>query len=106
MYFLNDRHDMFEYSIYTRVGTACPYISGKYNTLEQVMIRIGEIERKHNHYGQLFYIDNDFYQNKYNINITGIYYKVLRRPVADWEEFTTNENCINICNYYKNQKVS
>ena len=93
MYFLNDKHPKYEYALYVRVGNALPYISNTYNSFDDVCRQIKEIEKRHNHYRQFFYIDNDFYNNKYNlatISIKGIYYKILRRPVYDWEEFDNN----------------
>ena len=102
MYYLNDKHTDFEYAIYCRVGQALPYIQTILNSMEDVMLRIVEIEKKHNHYGQFFYIDNDFYDNKYSLSYNCTYYKILRRPVSDWEEFTTNETYFNnVINFYR-----
>ena len=45
-----------------------------------------ELEEKHKRLSTVYYVDNDFYNNKYNANEKGTYYKVLKRPIADWEE--------------------
>lgn len=107
MYYLNDKHYEYEYALYCRVGNACPYIREiNYITdMDGVYRYIEEIEKKHNHYRQIFYIDNDFYKNNYSINMNGTYYKFLRRKVQDWEEFgvkqgrATNNNIFYISNY-------
>ena len=102
MYYLNDKHSKYEYAIYCRVGRAIPYIKIIFNSLDDVYRHIAQIEKKHNRYNQFFYIDNDFYKNIYNISCGGTYYKVLRRPVADWEEFETETvKYFNVVNFYR-----
>lgn len=91
MYYLNDKHPQYEYALYKRIGQALPYIENTFNSIDDVYRYIEQIEKRHNHYGQLFYIDNDFYKNSYNISTGGTYYKFLRRPVSDWQEFSKNE---------------
>ena len=89
MYYLNDKHSKYQYGVFKQVGDACPYITElRFDNLEGLLYYIGEIERKHNRYRQPFYIDNDFYKNKYELREGGTYYKFLRRPVNDWEEFS------------------
>ena len=101
MYYLNDRHPEFEYAVYCKVGQACPYLVPRtFESMNEVNRFIEDTEKKHNRYGKIFYIDNDFYENHYNINANGVYYKILRRRVSDWEEFyTKNNNIINIFEY-------
>lgn len=102
MYYLNDKHSKYEYALYCRVGQALPYIKRIFDSLDDVYRYIFEIEKRHNHYNQFFYIDNDFYENFYNISCGGTYYKVLRRPVADWEEFETETiKYKNVVNFYR-----
>ena len=89
MYYLNDKHSKYQYAVFKQVGSACPYITElHFDNLEALRYYIGEIEKKHNRYRQVFYIDNDFYNNKYEAREGGTYYKFLRRAVNDWEEFT------------------
>lgn len=96
MYYLNDKHPKFEYALYCRVGEACPYIvPRKFDDIDEILRYIEELEKRHNRYNQIFYIDNDFYKNNYNSNCGGFYYKFLKRPVLDWEEFYTKDNKYN-----------
>lgn len=92
MYYLNDKHSQYEYVLYVRVGQAKPYLARTFDSIDDVLRHTKQIEKRHNHYRQIFYIDNDFYENQYNQNLNGTYYKYLRRPVFDWEEFETKEN--------------
>lgn len=87
MYFLNDIHPKYEYALYVCVNGACPYIKCQFNNIQQVFQCVDSLEKKHNRYHQVFYIDNDFYINKYTSSMNGTYYKFLRRNVYDWEEF-------------------
>lgn len=86
MYYLNDKHPQYEYCLYVRNCSACPYIARTFTDIYDVYRFVEEIEKKHNRYNRVFYIDNDFYQNKYSPNVEGIYYKFLKRRINDWEE--------------------
>jgi hypothetical protein len=95
MYYLEDTHPEYEYVLYVRQGQACPFLLNDhrpYTDLEQVIEKIHDIEKDHaKRVEKNFYIDNDFYDNKQILLSSGVYYKFLRRKVADWESFTTNE---------------
>lgn len=86
MYYLNDNHPKYEYAIYTRVNNACPYISQVFSNLKQVNAYFEEIENRHNRYHHLFYIDHENYNNVCSKEVASFYYKVLKRPVSDWQE--------------------
>ena len=88
MYYLNDQHPEWEYVLYCRHENALPFFVRTFDSYEDVCRFINELVKRHNHYRQIFYIDNDFYKNQYSINLNGTYYKFLRRPVADWQEFS------------------
>ena len=90
MYFLNDVHPEYEYVVFCRVGNAQPYLKTVFSKFSQVEQFIQGVEKWHNRYNQIFYIDNDFYKNYYTKQINGTYYKILRRKVNDWEEFSAD----------------
>lgn len=87
MYFLNDKHPQYEYVLYCCVSNATPYLKHQFDNMRDVYQCVASLERWHNRYHQIFYIDNDFYNNHYSSNMNGVYYKFLRRKVLDWEEF-------------------
>jgi hypothetical protein len=88
MYYLNDKHLKYEYDVYIQTNNGKPYILGRrFATIDDVYRYTKEIEKKHNHYNQSFYIDNDFYKNEYDKKTVKVYYKFLRRKINDWEEF-------------------
>lgn len=86
MYYLNDKHPSYEYAVYCRVATACPYIKATFNNKKQLKAFMEDIIKWHNRYHQIYYVDNEGYKNDYNNNLNGTYYKILRRAVNDWEE--------------------
>lgn len=91
---------MKEYCIYIRHGNACPFRTSAYSTFDsakQALLIMTEdfIERN-----KIFYIDNDFYENKFPLGVQGgTYYQIQEREVQNWEKFKdiyTNEvkhNC-------------
>ena len=95
----------YEYTLYVQVGTACPYTINIYDNFEKVLNYIERIEKQHCYYwNREFYIDNDFYHNKYERTMTGTYYKFLRRQVGEWQDFSTKDEldkCTNGKTYLK-----
>lgn len=86
MYYLNDRHPDYQYAVYCKYQGGSPYIKTVLDNKEQLDQYIESIVNRHNQFHHIFYIDNDFYDNKYPKDLQGIYYKVLKRKVNDWEE--------------------
>ena len=86
MYYLNDKHPKYEYAIYTRVNNATPYIGQVFDNMKQVEVYLESIGKRHNKYHQTFYIDADGYENNYPKEFADCYYKLLIRPVNDWQE--------------------
>lgn len=86
MYYLNDKHPQYQYAIYCKNGSACPYIKAVLDNREEVKVYISSIVKWHKRYHHNFYIDNKFYKNEEKLLPTGFYYKVLRRTVNDWDD--------------------
>lgn len=87
MYYLNDKHPKYEFTVYIRCGNGTPYlIPRKFETYSEVCKFLNEKAKWHFRYNQRFYIDDSFFSNEYKKDINGIYYKILKRPVSDWKE--------------------
>lgn len=89
---------MKEYTIYCRHGNAKPYTLGVYKTFESAKLKLYdivslEIERK-----RPFFVDNDFFDNKYNLGSNLYYICIMEREVQDWHKFSENEIVSNDCN--------
>ena len=93
---------MKEYTIYFRNGSAKPYTLSTYKSLESAKIKLydiiqTEIERK-----RPFYVDNDFFDNKYNLGSNLFYICILEREVKEWQKFSeTKKNKNKITYLYK-----
>lgn len=98
MYYNLLSHPGYEYAIYCRVGNAKPYIIPRlFKDIQEVYRFLEEQERRVG----IVYVDNDFYENKYSKSEKGTYYKVLQRPIADWED-AKEKNIKNTCNSKNN----
>lgn len=86
MYYLNDKHSEFEYAIYKRVNNACPYIACVFSNLREVEEFFKSVVTNHNRYNHIYYIDAIGYKNEYPKELAMFYYKVLKRPVNDWQD--------------------
>ena len=79
MYYLNDQHPKTEYAIYKRVNNAVPYISNTFSSKEEVREFLEATIRHHQHYHHTYYREEQYK------DFAQFYYKVLQRPVNDWE---------------------
>lgn len=86
MYYLNDKHPRKEYAIYKRVNNATPYISNVFTNFKEVEEFFGAVERRHNQFHHTYYIDAEGFNNNYPKELAQFYYKLLERPVNDWQE--------------------
>lgn len=86
MYYLNDKHTEYEYTIYIRHGTGLPYLGRTFTNYYDACRFLKEKAKRHEHYNQIYYIDDEFFENQYERNYQGTYYKILRRKLSDWEE--------------------
>lgn len=92
--YLEDKKIKYQYGLYTQVRAATPYITYMpyIQNIQDIFRYIEHIETKHRHYRQMFYIDNDFYKNKYTLECGGTYYKFLKRRVLVWDTVSLHED--------------
>ena len=79
---------MKEYTIYARQGNSKPYTIGTYKTIASAKLKLYdiislEIERK-----RPFFVDNDFFENKYALGSELFYISILERDVKEWRKFS------------------
>ena len=75
-----------EYAIYKQVNNAAPYIANTFSNIAEVEEYLRTMEIRHKHYRHTFYIDRVGYENYYPKELAQFYYKVLERPVNDWQD--------------------
>ena len=101
---------MKEYSILIRYGNGVPYYySLLYSNIfaaKKAVLDMVELEEKRN---RLYFVDNDFFVNKYSYVGNGKYMSIQEREVSEWKKFsevenknTNNEKIIYLKNYFKN----
>lgn len=98
---------MKEYTLYLRHGNAKPFMLSYYKTFEgakaDLMAKVQlEIER-----GRPFYVDNDFFDNKYNLGSNLYYMCIMERNVDEWKKYSqtkSNEEINNKIKYIWNYK--
>lgn len=86
MYYLNDKHPKKEYAIYKRVNNGSPYIAAVFSSIKQVDEFLAAAERRHQQFHYSYYIDRVGHKNHYPQEFAQFYYKLLERPVSDWNE--------------------
>lgn len=82
---------MIEYTIFCRHGNGKPFSIGSYKSIDSAKSQLNnmlslEIER-----GRPFYVDNDFFENKYDRGSNLYYLSILEREVSEWKQYT--ESC-------------
>ena len=58
-----------EYSIYIRNGQGTPYILDIYNNLDSAKLKLYDMIQLEETRERPYYVDNDFFDNKYNIAV-------------------------------------
>lgn len=100
---------MKEYSIYIRQGNGRPYTIGTYNSIYDAQIALGNMVRLEEERQKPYYVDNDFWDNKYSLVSNLRYFCIKEREVTEWqvycesnvEEENENSNIIYFANYLK-----
>lgn len=41
--------------------------------------------------GKIYYIDNDFFDNKYPLGLQTIYYQIQERDVTEWKKYSEDK---------------
>jgi hypothetical protein len=86
LYYLNDKHPKYEYVLYIRHGKAEPFLGKVFVSYYDIKKELEEIAKRHDRFNQVYFIDEDFFENQYSKG-EGTYYKILMREVKDWRTF-------------------
>lgn len=97
---------MKEYCIFIRYGSACPYRTSPYTSFEKAKQALLLMVEDYEYKNKFFYIDNDFFENKFPLTVGSIYYQIQEREVCNWEKYKkdTNEIKNNNCKILKFHK--
>lgn len=84
---------MKEYCIYVRQGTGNPYFLSPYNNIIEAKKALFEIIQLEEERQRPYYIDNDFFQNKYVLLNNLKYLCIKERNVEEWQKYS-EENTV------------
>ena len=76
-----------EFCIYIKNGRGTPYTIGTYNSFREAFIALNNMLGLEQERGRFYYVDNDFYNNKYPPNMYGKYFSILERNVTEWKTY-------------------
>ncbi len=79
---------MKEYGIYIRQGEGKPYILQTFNDIDLAKIKLYEILYFEEQRKKPYFVDNDFFHNKYNIATRLKYYCIQEREVTEWKKYS------------------
>ena len=95
---------MKEYSIYFIIGGGVPYNLHTFKSIEDCKIRVYNMINEYKEKKKLFYLDNDFYENEFKLDLVlnnrnGVYFKIIEREISTWCEYKEkNKHCANVKN--------
>lgn len=99
---------MKEYCIYCIWNGGEPFIQGIYKTLDSAKASLSDMISLEEERGRLYYVDNDFFNNKHSYVGRLKYFCIKERNVTEWEKYSkdkddieNNNKIIYITNYKK-----
>ncbi len=84
-----------EYCIYCIYNGGTPFILRTYNTFEAARIKLMEIIDLEEERNRPYFVENNFFENKYNGNIHGKHFAIKEREVSDWILYDVNKKIKN-----------
>lgn len=97
---------MKEYTLYLRHGKAMPFTFSSFKTFESAKAQLYSMIQTEIERGRPFYVDNDFFDNKYDLGSNLYYMCIMEREVGEWHKFSQtvsdkreNKKIKYFCNY-------
>jgi len=76
------------------MGVGTPYTIGTYNSFGEAFIALNNMLGLEQERGRFYYVDNDFYNNKYPPNMYGKYFCIMERNVTEKDSKDKNNKII------------
>lgn len=83
-----------EYSIYCIYNKGKPFILSVYKTFTDARNKLLEIIQLEEERHRTYYVDNDFFENKYSLGSQEKYFSIIERSVSQWERYAEDKNNI------------
>lgn len=79
---------MKQYGIYIRQGTGTPYMIHFYDNINSAKLKLYDMISLEEERQRPYFVDNDFFNNKYNTSAKLKYYCIKVRDVSDWTDYS------------------
>lgn len=79
---------MKEYGIYIKQGSGRPYMIHFFNNLESAKFKVYEIILSEEERGRPYFVDNDYFDNKYSLVGNLKYICIKERDVSNWSNYS------------------
>lgn len=102
---------MRQYGIYIRHGSGTPYMVHFFDNIYSAKSKLYEMLQLEDERQRPYFVDNNFFDNKYNISSKLKYYSIQVREVSEWEKYSEeeegeiNNNIIFLNNYKKSLTI-
>lgn len=99
---------MKQYGIYRINNGGIPFLINKFDSLISAQLFINECVFDWDNKNMTYYIDNEFFTNKYSRSEANFYCRIKVREITDWQELSnekgfTNDN--NVIDFYSYKKI-
>ena len=88
------RKEEKEYSIYCIYNKGKPFILSVYKTFSDARNKLLEMIQLEEDRHRTYYVDNDFFENKYTLGSQEKYFSIIERTVSQWERYAEDKNNI------------
>lgn len=83
---------MKEYVIYIRCKNGIPYTIHTFNNITSAKLKLYDMISLDEERGRAYFVDNDFYNNKYPCSNSLKYYCIKVRDVSDYEIYSEEKS--------------
>lgn len=97
---------MKEYGIYIRQGAGTPYMIHFFDNIDSAKLKVYEMILLEEERGRPYFVDNDYFENKYTLVSNLRYICIKERDVSNWSNYSKshdhtkdNKNIFYLSNY-------
>lgn len=80
-----------EYCIYCIYYGGRPFILDTFSDITSAKLKLYDIVSLEEERNRAYYVDNDFFENKYNSSLRLKYFCIKSRNISEWVKFSDNE---------------
>lgn len=82
---------MKQYGIYIRQGSGTPYMIHFYDNIYSTKQKLYEMIQLEEERQRPYFVDNDFFNNKYRLVVNLKYFLIKERDVSEWKNYSESE---------------